>query len=589
MTTNQQPDAATSVHRPLHWWEQRELEERGCRCRDWSRVRVSDNTDISAIRNVVFAGDVEIGAINRSPDRPDGIENAVIEDCRIGDDVLIRNVGGRLRGCVIEDRVDIENVGRIEFEPEAECGMLTSVSVLDETGSRPVHIFPGLSSQIAHLSTHNPRWAEETLLPMLEEKFRDTSPRHVIGHDSVVRDCGALINVSIGPEIVVEGAERLVDGMIINNAASGRGLSGVGAGVNAEHFIIEDGYVGAGSMLRNCYVGQGVEVDKGFSAHDTLMFANTSLENGEACAVLAGPYTVSMHKSSLLIGCQLSFMNAGSATNQSNHMYKLGPVHWGVMERGVKTASCSYLMWGAKIGAFSLVMGTHKNHPDATDFPFSYLFGDEKGATTVVPGMMLRSCGLQRDEKKWPTRDRRLKRKLPLHDRINFEVLNPMTVERMIKSLDLIDTLLSRPGDDDLFIRHKGMKFRAAGLERAKNYYKLAIATYLVRLLDGRKFPAPKTTPPSGWVDLAGQVVTRETVDAILQAETLEEIDALLESAALTYEDDQMEWIASVIPQKLIDRRALWEEYARELAELVDDDRASYLQALSDEQQMLAD
>lgn len=70
-------------------------------------------------------------------------------------------------------------------------------------------------------------------------------------------------------------------------------------------------------------------IEKGFTAHDSLVFSNCSLENGEACALFAGPYTVSMHKSSLLIGCQTSFMNAGSGTNQSNHMYKLGPVHWG--------------------------------------------------------------------------------------------------------------------------------------------------------------------------------------------------------------------------------------------------------------------
>lgn len=82
-------------------------------------------------------------------------------------------------------------------------------------------------------------------------------------------------------------------------------------------------------MIRNCYVGQGSVIDKGFTAHDSLFFANCSMENGEACAVLAGPYTVSMHKSSLLIGCQTSFMNAGSGTNMSNHMYKFGPVHWG--------------------------------------------------------------------------------------------------------------------------------------------------------------------------------------------------------------------------------------------------------------------
>ena len=64
-----------------------------------------------------------------------------------------------------------------------------------------------------------------------------------------------------------------------------------------------------------------------------------------------------MHKSSLLIAGMFSFLNAGSGSNQSNHMYKLGPIHQGVVERGSKTTSDSYILWPAKVGAFSLIMG----------------------------------------------------------------------------------------------------------------------------------------------------------------------------------------------------------------------------------------
>ena len=138
-----------------------------------------------------------------------------------------------------------------------------------------------------------------------------------------------------------------MNGAVINNAAPGKCFAYVGSGVDADNFIIEDGKVSSGCIIRNCYIGQGAELEKGFTAHDSLFFANCSFENGEACAVLAGPYTVSMHKGTLLIGCQTAFMNAGSSTNQSNHMYKLGPVHWGVLERGVKTSSGAYIMFGA--------------------------------------------------------------------------------------------------------------------------------------------------------------------------------------------------------------------------------------------------
>lgn len=54
-------------------------------------------------------------------------------------------------------------------------------------------------------------------------------------------------------------------------------------------------------MLRRCFVGEGVVIENGFSAENSLFFANSHLNHGEACAVFAGPYTVSHHRSTLLI------------------------------------------------------------------------------------------------------------------------------------------------------------------------------------------------------------------------------------------------------------------------------------------------
>lgn len=576
-------------YRQLRWWERQQLERQGCCSREWERVRITDDTDLSLVRGVRFCGDVSIGALGSGENVADcGIENARICDCTLGDNVTIRNIGGALRGCRVGDRAVIENTARVEFEPSASCGLLTAVNVLDETGSRPVYIYPGLSAQVAWLSAHYPHWAEETLRPMLDERFDVCAVPPEIGADAVIRDCGPLVNVRVYDGVTIQGARSLKNGMVVNNAPRGRELAYVGSGVDAENFIVEDGVVDSGSLLRNCYVGQGVVVDKGFTAHDTLMFANTSLENGEACAVFAGPYTVSMHKSSLLIGCELSFMNAGSGTNQSNHMYKLGPVHWGIMQRGVKTSSSSYVMWGAKIGAFSMIMGTHKNHPDTSDFPFSYIFGDEKGATTVVPGMMLRSCGLARDEKKWPVRDRRLKRRIPMHDRINFPVLNPVTVSAMASAMELIDSLIAKGPDDDLFIRHKGMKFRASSLDRAKKYYTLAIAHYLQTIFGDEPFPeAAGVSGAVKWVDAGGQTVTAADVEAAMQSESLADIETVFTRAAEAFADREKAWIAATLRGYWACRRGLMKEYSEQYLQLTADDRASYRRSLDEETAML--
>ncbi|MDE6717271.1 MAG: DUF4954 family protein [Muribaculaceae bacterium] len=561
-----------------------QLEKQGCRCQDWSSVSFHPSTDFSRFRNVVFEKTNSIGASGT-----DGIiENALLRNCRIDDNVVIRNIGHILDNCDIRSGARIENVGEIVFEQESSCGVATEVAVLDETGSRPVTIFPGLTAQIALLMAREPKWSENHLRPILSEYLDRQEFFTGIGENATVVNCGTLFNVSVGREVTVRGALSLRNGIIVNNAAPGRALAFIGAGVDAENFIVEDGRLDSGAIVRNCYIGQGATLEKGFTAHDSLFFANCSLENGEACAVFAGPYTVSMHKSTLLIGCQTSFMNAGSGTNQSNHMYKLGPVHWGILERGVKTSSASYLMLGAKIGAFSLLMGAHKTHPDSSQFPFSYLFGDDRGATVVVPAVMLRSCGLMRDEQKWPARDRRLKRKLPLNDRVVFDVLNPITVDAMLTALDVIDDLLSRPADDDRYLRYRGMKFTRAALERARHLYELAIYKYLSLRIDDSGFPEKKgANDVSSWVDMAGLLLPRKMLEETMQKESIEDMREVFDTAFRRYPELEREWIATRFSDRWHKPKEVIQSYAEDFNHMIEDDRRRYLEELSAQNDML--
>lgn len=564
MTMPTRPTDAEGL-RKLTADEIRILKEEGCSAASWDDLNVYPDFEPRDITNVRFNGPVAITG-----------------------KVRLLNIPGGLNNCIIEEGVIIENVDRIEFETEAQCGVGVIVNVLDETGSRPVRIYPGISSQIATLMAREPKWFENMLATSFQDFLDSKSLPPVIGENSVIRDSGRIINVSIGKDIVIEGAVSLVNGAVINSSPSSRALPCIGFGVDMENFIIEDGIVESGAILRNCYIGQGVEIGKGYTAHDSLFFANCSFENGEACALLAGPYTVSMHKGTLLIGCQTSFMNAGSSTNESNHMYKLGPAHWGVLERGVKTASGAYIMFGAKIGAFSMVMGSHKTHPDSSSFPFSYLFGDERGATVVVPGAMLRSCGLMRDEKKWPMRDRRLKRRCKLNDNITFNVLNPFTVESMLSAIDTISSLLANPADDDLYVRHKGMKFTRAALERAKQLYTSAIFKYLSMTLPDLKFPDPTGKPADEWLDLGGQIIKRTTLQTLLSTGSPDEAQQILDENFENYSHDELEWIANrfgnqwrLSPDEIM-------AAARHFDSLVEEDRREYLERLMNENKMLS-
>lgn len=563
------------------------LLNQGCSSSEWEEILIHDRLDLHDIINVRFSGSLKISK-----------------------GVVLRNIPGGIGGCEIEEDVTIENVASITFEKDSTHGSGIRVAVLDETGSRAVPIYPGLSSQIATLISRVPKWLDGLTKESAEGKDNENPLRSFIdsrtttakiGQNARIRNCGSILNVSIGREITVDGATRLVNGSLINNAQPGKCFTYVGAGVVAENFILEDSRLETKSSILNCYVGQGSILSHGFFSQDSLFFANCSMENGEAHALLACPFTVSMHKGTLLIGCQTSFMNAGSLTYQSNHMYKLGPVHWGVLERGVKTASGSYLMLGAKIGAYSLLMGLHKTHPDSSEFPFSYLFGDERGYTIVVPGIMLRSCGLQRDELKWPARDRRLGLGLPLFDRISFKILNPFTIDTLLKAIPIIDELLHRPPVDDQYMRYKGMKFTRAALERARSLYTLAIFKYLSETLPDGEFPSDNNGHPienddfpisekensDAWVDLGGQIITRMTLSEILASTSIMEAEEICTRAFVNFEADELKWINRrfgpewhIGPQKI-------REMAKKFDAIIEEDRQEYLENLSKETDML--
>ncbi|MDE6380488.1 MAG: DUF4954 family protein, partial [Muribaculaceae bacterium] len=290
-----------------------------------------------------------------------------------------------------------------------------------------------------------------------------------------------------------------------------------------------------------------------------------------------------------LIGCHTGFMNAGSGTNMSNHMYKNGPVHWGVLERGVKTSSNSYIMHGSRIGAYSLVMGEHKNHPDSSEFPFSYLFGDSNGNTIVVPGAMLKSYGLKRDEEKWPKRDRRLGKGITLNDRITYKILNPYTVNMILDAMRISDRLLSVPADSDGYIGYKGMKIKKKSLEKGRRLYELALCKYLESLKDkGKNGNARKSGRLSRrWVDLSGQVIAESNFNEVINSASIKDMEAALDKAAEDFEANEQLWIADRMKDS-IDSDYISALRSSELDAMVEKDRTNSLLQIAKENDMLS-
>ena len=512
------------------------LQGRGCTSEDWQRVQIESADSLEYIRDVRFSGDVRLGRFEGSFTLPGGVSkhsglrNATLHNVTVGDDSLIENVSNYIANYDIGHNTYIENVDLVLCDGSCSFGNGVEVSVLNETGGREVKIFDRMSAQVAYvLAMYRHRHGLSERLNALIDRYaaEQSSDRGSIGNNVRLRNTRYIHGVRIGDDAVVSGVNRLRNGTVISNAAA---PVCIGHGVIADDFIICSGSsVEDNSTLTRCFVGQSCHLGHGYSASDSLFFSNCHGENGEACAIFAGPFTVTHHKSTLLIAGMFSFMNAGSGSNQSNHMYKLGPIHQGVMERGSKTASDSYILWPSRVGPFSLVMGRHVTHSDTSNLPFSYLI-EQQNTTYLVPGVNLRSVGTIRDAQKWPRRDAR---KDPDRlDCINYNLLSPFTIQKMMKGIQLLENLKYSSGElSDIYSYHS-TKIRNSSLRKGLGYYRTAITKFLGNSIikklenlpagasddDIRRELLPTAALGRGpWVDLAGLIAPKEAVDNLLE------------------------------------------------------------------------
>lgn len=518
-----------------------QLQTQRCQAEDWSRIRVGEDFSVRHVSETVFSGDIYLGCFGKKLVLPggvpveSGIYKAHLHNCQVADNVYISHVSLYIANYSIGEGTVIENIGALYTEGESSFGNGTSVSVLDETGGRAVPIYEGLSAQTAYMTTMN---AHRPLLIAAVNKLSQEHARSVrsntgfVGSFCSIRNSGTLKNLRIADGCEIDGASMLVDGSLCSSPSAFQGDNNeplltaayVGANVIAKHFIFAPGsVVKDGVQLERCFVGEAAELSKGFSAHDSLFFANCQMENGEACASFAGPYTVSMHKSTLLVGGMFSFCNFGSGTNQSNHFYKLGPMHSGVCERGCKTGSDAYILWPGKIGAFTFIKGRHTGNPDTTDFPFSYLLEDG-GKSYLSPGASLRSVGSLRDELKWPQRDKRAS--LKPADKLCFEVSNPFTAFGIDRGLERMEQLSKNTDVTEYAVN--GCLLKKSALVKGRKLYQSALDIYkgaaLIRRMDGLQeeadlisaLTAGNDSVSEAWTDLSGLLVPDDKLGELL-------------------------------------------------------------------------
>ena len=559
-------------YRSLTSAEISQLEAQGCKAYNWAEVEVAEDFDARFVRHANFSGHNRLGVFRREIELPgglhvhSGIYNATLHNCEVGDDAHLYNIHNYIANYSIGHNTCIENVNAILVDGRTTFGNGVRVPVMNEGGGREIPIFNELSASLAYILTlyrHRPQMIRE-LERMIDAYAEEQASDHgFIGDHVRILNCGSIKNVRIGDFAELSGVSRLKNGTVNSNEAAPVRL---GSGVKCTDFIIASGVeIGDSTLVDKCFVGQGCIFDKHYSAGESLFFSNCQGMHGEACAIFAGPYTVTHHKSTLLIAGMFSFLNAGSGSNQSNHMYKLGPIHQGIAERGAKTTSDSYLLWPSKVGAFSLVMGRHTHHADTSDLPFSYLI-ENNSESYLVPGANLRTVGTIRDAQKWPKRDNRKDpHKLDL---INFNLLSPYTVQKMWRGREVLNELQALSGENTEVYGYKNCKIRNTSLRHGRELYTIGIQKFLGNslisrleqsewksLAEVRRALMPDSETGIGtWVDLAGLIAPRSEVTRLADETekgllSLEDIQHRMEQMHANYYSYEWTWALDKLEQ----------------------------------------
>lgn len=550
-------------YRSLTFEEIEILESNSCWAEDWSRVEVAeDGFQAKFFHRVMFYGDVQLGSVQKEVEitkgfvKHSGINDATLRNVTVGNDCLIEKVGNYINNYTIGDDCLISNISVMETTEGATYGEGNLISVLNEVGDGNVIFFHDLNSQFAAFMVKhfNDKDLKNAIRRLIKEEIARTNPeRGTIGNKVKIVNTKEITNTVIQDDCEISGASRLSDCTILSSEYAS---VYIGTGVICENSIISDGSSIVNSVkMQDCFVGEACQISNGFTASQSVFFANSFMSNGEACAAFCGPFCASHHKSSLLIGGMFSFYNAGSGTNFSNHAYKMGPMHWGILERGTKTASGSYLLMPATIGTFSVCFGKLMHHPNTTALPFSYLIA-EADKMYLVPGRNITTVGLYRDIRKWPKRDMRPQQ--TQKSIVNFDWLSPYSVGEILQGKKILENLRQASGDNVSSYNYHEYVINATSLRKGIKYYDIALRIYMGAVLKRAHkwgfFGKPQTEIGLGrWDDLSGLLLPvseeRRLIEDIKNGslETIQEVVERFQEINDNYRIYQWAWTYRMI------------------------------------------
>lgn len=151
----------------------------------------------------------------------------------------------------------------------------------------------------------------------------------------------------------------------------------------------------------------------------------------------------------------------------------------------------------------------------------------------------MRSVGTIRDAKKWPERDfRNDPNKL---DYINFNLLSPYTIQKVLAGIDILTNLQATAGETSAIYTFQSCIITNSSLKRGLKLYDMVVHKFLgnslIKRLEKVQFKSnaeirarlqpPSTVGTGEWVDLSGLITPKSEIDLLISQIENSEINTL--------------------------------------------------------------
>ena len=423
------------------------MEDRGCRCDDWSQIQVAQDFDAFRVRRVNLKGACVLGrfagAVELVPgfSQATGVYDCTLVNCQVGNDSLVENV--RLAANLVIDREAVLfDIGSISGGGATTFGCGAELPIACETGGREVPMWAELTvDDAARIARDRTDIAGLQAVREAVAAYAKavTSPVCWIRRKARVIHTERIRDAFIGVGALVDHAHELENVAVLSSLEEPT-IVGNGAAVTAS--VIQWGVsVTGGGIVRRSALLEHSAVDAHATVEDSIIGPNTHIAKGEVTASLVGPF-VGFHHQSLLIA---AYWPEGKGNIAYGAM--VGSNHTGrAPDQEIWPGEGTFFGLGCSIrlptdfseAPYTTVSFGVATLPQKVRFPFSLIavpieaLADEDGVprayNEIVPAWTLRenAYGLVRNELKYGKRDKARRH------RIDYKVLRPH-IMRLVK------------------------------------------------------------------------------------------------------------------------------------------------------------